>query len=155
LAELDQLLAAGDLLPHRLLAIERFAALVDIAELRRLADLDRASVRLLLFGDQAEQRRLAGAVRADHADDAARRQLEGEVLEQEILAIGFRESIGLDDVLAESLGDRNDDLRRLQRLLGRFRDELLVALEARLVLGLAGARRSLNPFALALDRALA
>ena len=62
------------------------ARLVDIAELHRLADLDRARVRLVLPGDHAEQRGLAGAVRADDADDAAGRQLEGEIVDQQIVA---------------------------------------------------------------------
>jgi hypothetical protein len=45
-----------------------------------------AAVGLLLAGDHAEQRRLAGAVRADDADDAARRQLEAEVVDQQPVA---------------------------------------------------------------------
>src|SRR3546814_2133041 len=73
-AEVDLVLAVGDLLEHRLVGAQAVAALVDIAELDGLADPERALVGLLLAGDHAEQRRLAGAVRADPADDAARRQ---------------------------------------------------------------------------------
>jgi hypothetical protein len=40
-------------------------------------------------GDHLEQRRLAGAVRADDADDAARRQLEGQVFDQQLVAEGL------------------------------------------------------------------
>ena len=79
LAQLDLVVAAGDLLAHGLVRVERLAALVDVADLHRLADPQRARVRLLLSGDHPEQRRLAGAVRADHADDAAARQREVEV----------------------------------------------------------------------------
>jgi hypothetical protein len=50
----------------------RIAALVDVGDLHRFADLDFAGVRLFLAGDHAEQRRFAGAVRADDADDGAR-----------------------------------------------------------------------------------
>ena len=60
-----------------------------------------------------EQRRLAGAVRADHADDAAGRQLEGEIVDQQAIAIALRKALDLDDLVAEALADRNDDLRRL------------------------------------------
>ena len=63
LAEQDQLVAAGDFLPHVLLAVERVARLVDIAEMHALADRDGALVRRLLLGDHPEQRGLAGAVR--------------------------------------------------------------------------------------------
>ena len=82
------------------------ARLVDIAEMHRLADLDGAAVGLFLPGDHAEQRGLAGAVRADDADDAAWRQLEGEIVDQQIVAKTFAQMIEVDDVLAEPLGDR-------------------------------------------------
>src|ERR1700731_4605964 len=83
LAEQDLFVAAGNFLPHTLLAVERVAGLVDIAEMHALADRDGALVRLVLPGDHPEQRGLAGAVRADHADDAAGRQFEGEIVDQQ------------------------------------------------------------------------
>ena len=85
--------------------------------MHRLADLDRAGIRLVLAGDHAEQRGLAGAVRADHADDAAGRQLEGEVVDQQVVAEAFLQAFEIDDILAEPLGDRDDDLRGLRLLL--------------------------------------
>src|SRR6185312_3300958 len=66
LAEQDEILAARDLLPYVLLAVERVAGLIDIAEMHGLADLDRALIRLLLPDDHAEQRGLAGSVRTNH-----------------------------------------------------------------------------------------
>jgi hypothetical protein len=72
-----------------LFRIERIAALVDIGEMHRLADGDRAGIGLLLPGDHAEQRRLAGAVRADDADDAAGRQLERQIVDQQPVAIAL------------------------------------------------------------------
>src|SRR5450755_4872491 len=62
LAERDDVVAPGDFLPDILFAVERVARLIDIAELNALADLDRTRVGLLLAGDHAEQRCLAGAV---------------------------------------------------------------------------------------------
>src|SRR6516165_3644546 len=52
-------------------------------------------------------------------------------------------------------GDRNDDLRGLGLLFAGLLQQFLVALVARLGLGLAGARRSRDPFLLAGERALA
>src|SRR5690348_9359228 len=63
-AELQHVEAIGNFLPHRLVGIERVAALVDIAELHGGTDLQRAGIRLFLPREHAEQRRLAGAVRA-------------------------------------------------------------------------------------------
>src|SRR3954468_3290722 len=71
LAEQDDVLAVGDFLPDILLAVERVARLVDVAQLHRLADLDGAGVRFLLPGDHAEQRGLASAVGPNHTNDAA------------------------------------------------------------------------------------
>src|SRR5882757_10414467 len=84
LAKEDDVVATRDFLPDVLLAVERVTRLVDIAKVNRLADRDRALVGLLLRSDHAEQGRLAGAIRPDHPDDAAGRQLEGEVVDQEI-----------------------------------------------------------------------
>ncbi len=110
----------------------RVARLVDIAELHRLADLDGAGVGLLLAGDHAEQRGLAGAVRADDADDAAGRQIEGEIVDQQIVAVAFLEMLEVDDVLAEPLGHRNGDLRhRILLGIGDL-EQLFIALVARL-----------------------
>ena len=131
------------------------AGLVDIAELHRLADLDGAGVGLFLAGDHAEQRRLAGAVRADHADDAAGRQLEGQVVDQQVVAEAFLQPLEVDDVLAEPLGDRNDDLRGGGLLVGRLLEQILVALIARLGFRLPRLRRGGDPFLLARERALA
>src|SRR6202035_3000235 len=89
LAEQDLLVAAGNLLPHVLRAIERVAGLIDI-----------------------------------------------------------------DDVLPETLGHRNRDLRGLGLLLAGLLQQFLVALVARLGFGLAPLRRGRDPFLFALQRAL-
>src|SRR4029434_4762457 len=74
--------AARDRLPDGALAIEGVTALVDVGELHRLADPQGAGVGLLLADDHPKECRLAGAVRADDADDPAARQLEREPLDQ-------------------------------------------------------------------------
>src|SRR6516165_3993679 len=155
LAEHDQLVAAGNLLPYRLAAIETVARLVDIAEMHGFADRDRAFVRLLLAGDHPKQRGLAGAVRADHADNTARRQFESEIVDQFVLAIAFVDALEIDHVGTEPLGDGNDDLRGLGLLVVGLLQQLLVALVARLGLGLTRTRRRRNPLLLAHQRALA
>ena len=67
----------------------------------------------------------------------------------------FVRTLEIDDVLAETLGDRDDDLRGLRLFLAGFLEQILVALVARLGLGLPRARRSSDPFLLARERALA
>ena len=60
----------------------------------------------------------------------------------------------VDDVLAEPLGDRDDDLRALRLLLAGLFQQFLVALVTRLGFGLPRARRCGDPFLLAGERAL-
>src|SRR6185437_5666111 len=155
LAELELVETAGNLLPDGRVAVEGVARLVDIAELHGLADLDGAGIGLVLAGDHAEQRGLAGAVRADHADDAARRQLEGEAVDQQVVAEALGEAFEVDDILAEPLRDRDDDLRGGRRLVVGLREQLFVALVARLGFRLPGLRRGRDPLLLALEGALA
>src|SRR3954462_11486959 len=137
LAEQDEILAARDLLPYVLLAVERVARLIDVAQMHGPPDLGGAGVGLLLRDDRAEQRGLAGPVRADDADDAARRQLEGEIVDQQVAAERLGEPVEIDDVLAEPLGHRDDDLRGLGGLLRGLLHQLLVALITGLGLRLA------------------
>ncbi len=86
--------------------------------LHRRADAQLAAVRAFLPGDHAEQRGLAGAVRADDADDAALRQVEVEVVEQQLVAVRLRQPLGLDHQFAEARAGRDVDLVGLVALLG-------------------------------------
>ena len=119
------------------------------------ADRDRALVRLLLSRDHPEQRGLAGAVGADHADDAARRQLEAEIVDQKpVVAKPFGEPLEIDHVLAEPLGHRDRDLCGLGVLFARLLQQVFVTLIAGLGFGLARFWRCRDPFLLACQRAL-
>ncbi len=111
-------------------------------------------VRLLLPGDHPEQRRLAGAVRTDHADDAAARQREGQIVHQQQIAVGLAHAARLDDEVAETRTGRNVDLDLLDLLRRVLVEQLLVGVETRLALGLTRARRHADPFELALQRLL-
>ena len=118
------------------------------------ADLDRAAVGLLLAGDQLEQGGLAGAVGADHADDAAGRQREAQILEQQFVAIGLGDAVDLDDVAAEPLGHLDQDLRLARRAVLLRLDQLVEGADAGLGLGLARLGRAADPFQLVVDRLL-
>src|SRR5687768_10169506 len=88
-ADGDVVEAVGDLLPCGLRIVERVAALVDVGDLHRVTDPELPRVGFLLPHQHPEERRLAGAVRTDDADDAAARQPEGEVLEKKIVVERF------------------------------------------------------------------
>ena len=125
-----------------------------MADLNGLAQLQRAAVRLLLSRDHPEQRRLAGAVRTDHADDAAARQREVQILDEQVVAVALLEVPRLDDDVAEPRAGSDVDLRRLDLLGALLAQQLLVGVEPRLPFGLARARRHADPFELALERSL-
>ena len=120
-----------------------------------VADPQRAAVRLLLPGDHPEQRRLAGAVGADHADDAAARQREVHVVHQQRVAVALLQVARFDDDVAEPRAGRNVDLDRLDLLRAFFLEQVLVRVQARLALRLPRARRHADPVQLALERPLA
>src|SRR3546814_16185485 len=80
--------------------------------------------------DLAEQRGLAGAVGADDADDGARRNLEAEVVDQQLVAEGLADVLRLDHQIAQARASRNADAARLRRLVGGLRDQRLVGLDA-------------------------
>ena len=133
----------------------RVARLVDVGDLDGLPDPELAGVGLLLADDQPEERRLARPVRTDDADDAARRQGEGDVLEEQVVAVGLGEPLGLDDEGPEPGPGRDQDLE-LPLLLGRaLLQHGLVGADARLGLGLAGTGRLPDPLELAGHRLLA
>src|SRR6476660_8011534 len=152
--ELDHVVAAGDFLEHRLLAVERIARLIDIAELHRVAHADGAVVGLVLAHDHAEQRGLAGAVRPDHPDNAAGRQLEGEIVDEEAVAKAFADMLGLDDHIAEARPGRNGDLRLAVGSAAGLRHQLVIGLDARLGFRLARLGARPDPVELAGKRPL-
>src|SRR5206468_1960636 len=63
--------------------------LAEVADDHVLPAYDRARVRLLLAGDDLEQRRLAGTVRADDRDPPARGNLQRHVAEQVLRSEGL------------------------------------------------------------------
>src|SRR3546814_6491582 len=93
--------------------------------MHRVADADRAFIRRILAGDHLEQGRLAGAVRADNADDAARGQLDRQVVDQRAVVEALLDALKLDDDIAETFGNRDDDLRIAGPDIFRRIDQLL------------------------------
>src|SRR2546428_4257115 len=134
--DLDALLAAGDLFPHVLRGVERVAALRDVRELDRLADAQRPCVDLLLSSDEPEECGLARAVRADDADDAAAREREAQVIEQELVAVRLADALRFDDDVTEPRSRRDRDLELALAELRVFGEKALVGLDARLALRL-------------------
>ena len=88
----------------------RVAALIDVSQGNRLADTNLAAIGLFLTYDHAKQRRLAGAVGADHADDTAGRELERHVVHQQVITVGFADSFRFDHDVAQARPRRNGDL---------------------------------------------
>jgi hypothetical protein len=113
------LLAVADLLPHRLLAVQCLAALVDVAQFDRLSDFQFTAVRFFLADDHAKERRLARAVGADNADDGPRRHVEGHVLDQQPIAEALVDLLGADDDVAQARPRRHVDLQFFAGLLPR------------------------------------
>lgn len=117
----------------------------------RGADLDFAAVGLLAARDHLEERGLAGAVRTDHADDGAGGDAERQVVDEQAVAEALGNVVELDHVVAETLGDRDEDFIRFVALLVLDAGELLEARNTGLGLGLTALRILTDPFKLVLD----
>ena len=154
-AHLDHVQTAGDRLPHRIVRLQVVAALVDIGQLHRLPEADGAGIRLLLAGDQLEQGRLAGAVGADHADDAVGGQLERQALEQHLVAVFLLQVGDLDHHIAQARAGGNLDGGEALLLPLLLVDHLVIGGQTRLGLGLAGLGGRAHPFQLPGHGALA
>jgi hypothetical protein len=152
-ADLDDVLTAGDLLPHGLRVIELVARLVDAGNLDGGAGANGAGIRLLGAGQHAEQRRLARAIRTDDADDGTRRELEGQVVDQQAFAVGLAQVLHLDHEVAEPRPRRDVDFVGLVAGLEFDRGQLVELAQARLALGLARLRVGAHPFEFARERA--
>src|SRR3546814_15082088 len=94
-------------------------------------------------------------VGADDADDGARRSLEAEVVDQQLVAEGLADALRLDHQIAQARSIRNADAARLRLLVGGLRDQRLVGLDAGLRLSLAGARGLTDPLQVLLQHPLA
>ena len=60
--------------------------MVDVGNLRRLAELERARSRGFLADDHLEQGGLTHAIRADHTYDAVARQRERQIIDEHALS---------------------------------------------------------------------
>ena len=111
---------AGDLFVDGRLGVEVVTVLVDVAQLHRVTHGDVARVGRFEAGEHPEEGRLAGAVRADDADDARGRQRERQVVDEETIAETFGEVLHFDDGVAETGSRRYRDLETVGAALGCF-----------------------------------
>ena len=147
--------AVRDFFEHGLVGGQCIAALVHVSQLDRRADLDGARVRLLLAREHAEQRRLTRTVRADDADDRARRNREAEIVDQQAIAVALADVLEFDHFIAQALAGRDEDFLRFVALLVFLTVQLVKAGQTRLRLGLTALRVLAHPFQFFLQRLLA
>ena len=109
LADLKDVVPVGDLLPDGLAIIQVVAALVDVGEIHGFAQTQAAGIRLLLADDHAEHGGLAGAVGADDAADAAGRQIERDIVNQQGVVKALAHAFGFDHHVAQPRARRDVD----------------------------------------------
>ncbi len=107
--------------------------------------------------DEPEERRLARAVGADHADDAPRGQEEGQALDEHAVGEGLGDPLGLHHQVAEARARGDGNLQALGEALGRLglRGQGGVGGQAGLTLGLARPGGQADPGQLARQGGLA
>ena len=150
--DVDVVVTVRDHFPDVLVGVEVVPGLVDIGQLDGVAEADRAAIGLLVADDHPEEGGLAGAVRTDDADDSGRRQLEGEVLDQQLVAEGLLQVLGVDHDVAEPGTGRNVDLDRVELDVLVLGQQFFVAGEAGLGLLATTLRVLPDPFEFGGDR---
>ena len=108
-------------------------------------------VGLLTAGDEFEEGGLADAVAADDPDDGAGWDRKAQIVEEQSVAVAFREPLGLDHDIAESRAVGDEDLEIARQSFGLLGEQFLVGIDPRLALGMAGTRRHLNPLEFACE----
>ena len=95
-----------------------------------------------------------GRTARSHRAGAFRRPAEGQILEEDRVAVRFAQPARLDHDVAEPGTWRNVDFDALDLLRGIFGEQGLVRVQTRLAFGLTRPRRHANPFELSLQRSL-
>ncbi len=155
IAQLDDFGAAGDGLPHGFAVFQVVAGLIDIAEFDRVAVFDRAFVGGFLSGQHLEQRGFTRAVGADHADDAARRQREGQIFDQQLVAHVLFKSVHLDHLRSKARTVGDDDLGAREFFALGLVGEVVIGVDPGLGFGLTGLLALTHPFQFAFQCFLA
>ena len=154
-AKLNDLGPAADFFPHRLVRVERGAALVDIAQGDGFANLKFAFIGRFLANNHAKQRSLASAVWPNDTNNPARWQLEFQVFVEQPVAIPFGDIVGAHNHIAQARPRWNKDFQLAVTFLGTLAQQRFVGRNAGLVLGGARRGRHAHPFEFALERLLA
>ena len=96
-------------MPHAVAVVQIIAALVHIGQLHGLPIGDGARIRRLLPAEHSEQGGFSCAIGADHPDNAASRQLKGQILDQEVIPQSLAQVGHADNLAAQPrpVGDHN------------------------------------------------
>ena len=154
-ADLYQVLIARDFLPHGLAVVEAVARLVHGRQLDCGAERDAATVGLLRACDHAKQCCLARAVCTDHTHDAARRQHEAQIVDQQFIVIAFPEVFDFDNDVAQPRAGRYVNLVGLITFLVTGRGQFRKLAQSRLGLCLTSLRIRAHPLKFGCHRLLA
>ena len=95
-----------------MIAIQRITALIDIAKLDGIANLDGAAIGLFLPGYHFEQGGFTRAIWTNNPDNTAGRQLESEITNQQAIIKALVEVFGFDNNATKTWPRRDGDLRR-------------------------------------------
>src|SRR6185503_906713 len=92
---------------------------------------NRARVGFFLAGDHAKQRRLAGAVWTNHADDAAGRKRERHVFDEKFWSVALAYVLRFDHNVAETWTGRNVNLEIFATLFTLLPQQVFVRVDPR------------------------
>ena len=154
LAQFHKVGAAGNFLPHIFVGVEIIAALVNKAQTDGFADFNFTRIGYFLTGDKAEQSRFTRTVWTNDAHNAALRNGEGQIFEEQFITISLGDIFDLNNLAAQTLRDLNDDLRFTRGAVFLRLDQLVKGFDTRFRFGLPRLWTLPDPFKLVLNRLL-
>ncbi len=107
----DDVVAVGaESLAERLILVELLAGLVEVDHAEGGGAVDGAGIGRDFAGENAEERGLAGAVKAEQSEASAGSEREGEVAEKRPAAEGLGDAVDGDEALGAAVGGGEIDL---------------------------------------------
>ena len=146
LAHVQDVESTGHVFPDGFFIRQRIAVLVHKRHLDGGTNDDFTRIRLLATGDQLEQGRFTGTVRADDADNRAGRDVEAQVVDQHAVAKGLAHALELDHLATQAVCHRDKDFVGFVALLVFEVAQFFKAGQTGLALGLASLGVLAGPF---------
>ena len=141
--------AITDLFPNILFGVQVITALIDVTNIDGITDANVTGIWLILASDHLKQSRLTSTVGANNAHNRTWWDFEAQIIDQQLVTIGFTDAFDLQNQVTQAFASRNHDTTSLILLAPGLVHQIIIGLDTRLALGLPPFSTLPNPVQLA------